>query len=197
MSEQRHAEFREAELTAMRYLTAPDTVPKAQSLDRWQFCLRLWQYPSFSENRSWGIFRSHERGSRQVRTLVRQITWDRLCDAERFALPLVGLERGFHTQPTIEVRDRPLDSAAFDSRMTALRAISFPAFSTHGLGIDGEVFGVAVPHHHGATVEWWCDGPESWRALTCWAAEVRDWLTTVAFAPPQAALWAQPCPRLP
>jgi hypothetical protein len=195
-SEQRCEELNEATHIAMQYLAAPHRLPKAESLDRWRFVLRLWHYPSFTESRSWGIYQFHEHGSRHTRTLVRQVVWDRPSDAERFTQPLVGLERGFHTQPTIEVRDRPIDTATFDSRLRPLQVVSFPAFATHGLGIDGETFGVAFPEH-GSTVEWWCEGPESWRELANWAASTRQWLIDITAAPPQPEIWTRPRPHLP
>ncbi len=180
----------------MQYLTAPHSLPKARSLERWRFLLRLWHYPSFDASRAWGIYRLTERGGRMIRTMVRQVTWDGPHDAKRFYLPLTGLEKGFHTAPTIDVRDRPIDSTEFDHRMEALKSISFPAFSATDIGIDGEYFGVAIPNH-GASIKWWCEGPNTWRDLTAWASQTREWLTDIALSPPRNELWLPPRPRLP
>jgi hypothetical protein len=194
--EQREEEFRELERVAMQYLIAPHSLPKAEDIGRWIFRLRLWHYPSFSECVAWGLYQRHERGSRQVRSLVRQVTWSRPSDVERFMMPLKGLEQGFHTQPTIEVRDRPLDSADLDARIEELGSITFPPFAARGVGIDGETFGVAYPNH-GASVEWWCEGPESWSDLTLWASRMRNWLCLATAAEPCFDHWAPPRPRLP
>lgn len=196
MGEQCYKEFHSAERVAMEYLMAPQTLPKADSLDRWRFLLRLWHYPAFQESRSWGIFRLHEKGSRQIRTLLRQVTWDRQLDARRFTDPLLGLEKGFHTHPTIEVADRPIENALLDERLTALRQIAFSAFSARSLGLDGEIFGIAIPEN-GVGIEWWCEGPDSWGELTEWASKTREWLCSIASGPPQKELWELPRPRLP
>lgn len=179
--EQRQSEFRELERLAMGYLEAPHSVPKADDLGKWRFCLRLWHFPSFVENRAWGLYQYHERGSRQVRSLVRQVTWDRPADSKRFFEPLVGLGQGFHVQPTIEVRDRPLAAEELEERLGELENISFPVFASRGIGIDGETFGIARPGH-AESVQWWCDGPESWSGLTTWASSMRGWLASVTAA---------------
>ena len=194
--ELRPEELREVRITAGCYLTEPHTIPKVQSLAGWHLELRLWHTPSFSAPRSWGIYQRNEQGARRVKTLVRQVTWDCVSDWNRLSEPITGLEQGFHSNPTIEVRDRPLETADFEKRLAALVTISFPAFSARGIGIDGEQFGIAYPAP-GASVEWWCDGPESWRPLTHWAAEVRSWLTEITVARPQPLPTIPFRPRLP
>jgi hypothetical protein len=153
-------------------------------------------FPSFTAYRSWAIYLKRDRGARAAHTLLRQTTWDYAADSTRFSDPLIGLEKGAHIQPTIEVRDRPLDTVSFEGRLAVLRTISFPAFSSGGLGLDGEFFGVAFPKR-GARVEWWCDGPESWESLTGWAAETREWLSGVATKPAQEEPRAPFRPTLP
>ena len=194
--EQREDEWNELSRIATKYLDGPHTVPAAESLNRWRYRLRLWHYPSFTENRSWGIYQRQEPGSRLLRTLVRQLTWDRTADSERLWKPLVGLEKGFHSQPTIELRDRPIESVEFEVRLRVLQVISFPAFAGQGIGIDGESYGIELPGRE-TTVEWWCGGPDSWREVTAWAAETRDWLTGITALPPRSELWEFAPPRLP
>ena len=194
--EQRELEFQKLESLATAYLRFPHTIPKADDIGRWRFCLRLWHSPSFSESRAWGLYQAHEHGSRQIRSLVRQVTWDRLSDADRLFRPLIGLERGFDSCPTIEVRDRPISTTELDLRINELAGIAFPAFATRGIGIDGETFGIEFPHH-GSRVQWWCEGPESWSDLTSWAVAVRDWLCSVATAEPERHHWDKPRPKLP
>lgn len=176
--------FREAEAAALQYLTRPDTLPKAQSLKGWFPQLYLWHFPSFDAHQSWAIYQRRERGSRVSRSLLRQTTWDYLADSKRFLEPLTGLEKGLHPQPTIEVRDRPLDTATFEERLSLLQKISFPPFESRGIGIDGESFGIRFPRP-GAQVEWWCAGPDSWQTLTQWAKDTRSWLIAIAAAPPE------------
>jgi hypothetical protein len=194
--EERPDEFREIEISALRYLMQPHSLPKAQSLDKWSPQLYLWHFPSFTAHRSWAIYQHRDRGARIPRTLLRQSTWDYAADSKRLFEPLTGLGQGFHVQPTMEVRDRPLDGTSFEKRLALLRLISFPAFCARGLGIDGETFGIAFPQP-GARIEWWCDGPESWRELTRWAAEARAWLSEIAAAPPQTESESPFRPRIP
>jgi hypothetical protein len=180
----------------MRYLKNPHTIPKAPPLDDWYLQLSLWHYPSFREHRSWFIYQQRERGVRGARTLLRQTTWDYPSDSKRLSEPLTGLAQGFHTQPTIEVRDRRLETPEFNTRITTLRDISFPAFYGRPGGLDGEFFGLALPAP-AASVWWWGDGPESWRPLTQWSADTRDWLTGIATLPPQPQRKVPFRPRLP
>lgn len=194
--EQRDSEFYQLERLAMGYLTTPHTIPKADDLEKWRFCLRLWHYPSFSESRAWALYQRHEGGSRQVRSLVRQVTWDQPRDSSRLLNPLKGLEEGFHSLPTIEVRDRPVDSAELESRFEELTGISFPAFASSGIGIDGEIFGIDR-RDRGSIVEWWCDGPDSWSELTSWATRMRDWLISVTSLDPDLEFWKAPPRKLP
>ncbi|WP_397385634.1 hypothetical protein [Prosthecobacter sp.] len=195
-SENRYGEFRELERTARHYLMHPDLIPKASSLDGWFLQLQLWHFPSFAMNRSWFIYQKRERGARGFQTLLRQTTWDYAADSQRFFEPLTGLAQGFHTQPTIEVRDRPLETAVFAARLSTLEQISFPAFCGCPGGIDGEFYGLAFPPP-AASVWWWCDGPESWRSLTQWSADTRDWLVGIADGLPQPEQKEASKPRIP
>jgi hypothetical protein len=116
--------------------------------------------------------------------LVRQTTWDYLVDAKRFREPITGLAKGFHTNPTIEVRDRLLDTTSFEKRMSTLRTIVFPAFCLQPFGLDGETFGLALRRDE-VSIEWWCNGPEPWHNLTEWASEMRNWLASIAAKDPE------------
>jgi hypothetical protein len=194
--EQRQTEFGQLERLAMGYLAAPHSVPKADDLGNWRFLLRLWHLPAFGAYRSWGLYRHQSPASRQVRSLVRQVTWGRPGDDERLSDPLEGLERGYHIQPTIETRDRPLVTEELNERLAELGEISFPVFGGGGLGIDGELFGIERPIYEDR-VQWWCEGPESWKGLTFWASSMREWLATVADEEPRLDLWKLPKPKLP
>ena len=194
--EQREAEFRNLENLATGYLQFPHSIPTAGDLSRWQFCLRLWHSPSFAESRAWGLYQHHERGSRQIQSMVRQVTWDQPSDADRLFRPLIGLMEGFHSSPTIEVRDRPISTTDLESRLNELAGFDFPAFATRGIGIDGERFGIEHPNH-GTIVQWWREGPEAWRGLTSWASAVREWLASVAATEADYRHWDRPHPKLP
>jgi hypothetical protein len=166
-------EWNELQSLAYAYLAEAHSIPKAQDLQRWLHPLRLWHYPAFAKQRTWSIYQ--------------QATWDRGFDAERFSKPLEGLEHGLHPQPTIEVRDRPVDTEELERRLLPLAEISFNLFAATGIGIDGESLGVEYPCGR-AKAEWWCKGPDTWSELTAWAAEMREWLSMIAAGEPDQAL---------
>jgi hypothetical protein len=192
-----HAEeWHALERLAFAYLDKPHSIPKAQDLQHWQNLLRLWHYPSFTEHRAWSIYQQTKPSDRITKTSLRQVTWNRQFDAERLFKPMEGLQHGLHPQPTIEVRDRPLDTDEFKRRVLALEDISFNLFAGRPLGIDGETFGIEYPFA-GLKANWWCEGPGPWKDLTAWAADMRRWLSSVADEEPDRNLWALPNPRLP
>lgn len=182
--EKRQPEFRELETVAKRYLDQPTTIPGAPALDGWSQQLRLWHFPAFLAQRVWAVFQRRRPGDHTPDTMVRQITWERPADADRLLNPLQGLRRGFHKDPTVEVRDRLVDTVEFESRRALLHTISVSAFTPAAVGLDGEFFGIELLGGDTVSVEWWCEGPESWRELAAWSAEVRAWLANVASAQP-------------
>ena len=178
-TEIRQHEFGGLEKTAARYLTDPRSLPKAAHLDGWYQRMRLWHCPAFDVQLAWIIFQKSQLRGGSRDTQLRQVCWNRPADIKRLSDPLQGLAHGFHSHPTMEVRDRPLVTADFESRLAALRKISFPVFSDKSLGLDGESFGIELTSGR-IHVEWWCEGPEEWRMLTAWAAETRSWLAVIA-----------------
>lgn len=53
---------------------------------------------------------------------------------------------------------------------------------TGTLGLDGTSYGLCDRHlYHDFRLKWWESGPEEWRELTTWAAEMRTYLSQ-AFA---------------
>jgi hypothetical protein len=177
-TERRDEEFRAVERTALLYLADARSVPGAEPLDPWRPRLRLWHYPAFEPYYAWSIFTVNGAASRTSSTMVRQLRWDRVADAERLLMPMTGLQRGFHTDPTIELRDRIIDADIFESRLAALRMLAFPVFAAPAWGIDGETFGIEV--FNSASIEWWCDGPAGFAPIAAWAAAMRDWLAEIA-----------------
>lgn len=69
-------------------------------------------------------------------------------------------------KPTVEESLTDIDGQWIAQRLVALAEIRIPLVSSHGMGLDGETFGVHVPNQF--DVEWWCKGPPEWNALAQW-----------------------------
>jgi|ERR1700677_2373392 len=180
--EHRQAEFNELENTGWGYMKEPADIPGAPDLKGWYQQIRLWHFPALYSQRVWAVFqRKRPSDCGVTNTLLRQVTWDRIADTGRLSDPLQGLAKGFHVSPTMEIRDRPVDTDAYEARLAVLRKITFPAFAKSPIGLDGESFGIELEHRN-TLVDWWCDGPDSWQELTQWAAATREWLESIASA---------------
>jgi hypothetical protein len=141
--------------------------------------LRLWEYPSFGQYRSWTVFNSKHSGSSILAPFAREVTWDRPTDSRRLLRdPLEGLVKGFHTRPSIDVRDQILSESEL-----ALHLKQCPTFSAtinmwrQGIVLDGTWFGFRT-YGPLARVElsWSSDGPSEWRDFIDWVSELRTFL---------------------
>lgn len=168
--------FANVEQIVRQYFATPQTVPAAEELKGWSLQIRLWHEPAFHPSQSWAIFQRRGRVGTPTLFKIRSIVWHRLVDYRRFCEPLEGLAKGWNPQPTIEVRDAPLDAEEFEKRIASLREIPFPPLARQPCVLDGECFGVAL---EGINLEWWCDGPESWQPFVQQVAELRQWLNDV------------------
>jgi len=140
--EKRHEEFEQTSERAMSYLRGTTPVPSADPLHGHRLVFRLWHFPSFSLHRSWAVSKLHRERATEDQWHVRQIAWDRPRDYTRFSDPLRGLSEGFHTLPTIEVRDRLIDTADITMRISSGRSIAISVVAVpHNIGTDGETFG--------------------------------------------------------
>jgi hypothetical protein len=85
----------------------------------------------------------------------------------------------------IHVRDREVPSALATSWQDKLAALRLPLVAEEILGCDGETFTLTtIMGFSSATLSWWCDGPQEWRALHEWATMFRR----EAFAPTDTTL---------
>src|SRR5262245_22511503 len=103
--EDRQAEFNELCRRAMNLLKGRDGIEPRDPIRGLLPELRLWHYPAFSSHKSWTIFKSRSQNSESV---VREVTWDFPADHMRLTDPLIGLKQGFHTDPSVTVRDGKL-----------------------------------------------------------------------------------------
>ena len=171
-TEQRSDEFQELEAVAKRYLRHSESIPSAESLADCEPQLRLWHYTALEAWTSWLVVRDRKTESLRLR----QVTWDRSTDQARFlGDPATGLREGFHTSPSIEVRDRDLPREDFHDRMAKLRTMSFIIGSEDsGVGLHGETFGLQIGlFMNDLRISWWDDGPDAWREVTVWTDETK------------------------
>src|SRR5215813_10975640 len=123
MGEKRQAELNELRRRAMILLKGADGIEPRDPIRGLLPELRLWHYPAFSAHKSWTIFKPRSQNSQIV---VREVTWDFLADSARLLDPLVGLKQGFHTNPTIVVRDGKLPDYEFSSLIVQGRRLNIP-----------------------------------------------------------------------
>jgi hypothetical protein len=165
MRQKELAELQDKALYALEHVNSPG----------WRMWMRfqLWTYPSFGNYKSWSVFTD----SQNANTAVREVTWDNTSDGFRFTNPLEGLKKGWHTAPTILIKDAPLNKEELDSRLQFARAISTPVFANGGIGMDGTSYGFQMPiGSSGIRLKWWEEGPKEWSELTTWAADMRVFL---------------------
>src|SRR5438128_6224275 len=105
--EKRDKEIAELESRAILSLERGQQLEPTETTSKLRVGYRLWNYPSFGEYKSWLLFlpSAHDWEF----TFAREITWKRQDDIERLTNPMVGLQKGFHTSPSIEVVDAVVD----------------------------------------------------------------------------------------
>lgn len=160
-------EFQELEERALIFLRQPPSEQKDEIV------VVLWHFPAFGDFRSWSLIKKSNAG------LLREATWRRLADVNRFHDPLQGLAKGLSTQPTIEIKDERLGSDLLKVVNDGLDELAKQIFvmpKSNAIGLDGEIFGVHCERLNPETAEWWCNGPSEWKRLIEWATETRGLL---------------------
>ena len=170
----------ELEYRARQALEHSEAHEPVDALDRMRIMLRVWSYPAFFNHVSWSVFESHvdEAGKRQ--TLVREVMWDRTHDLARFSDPLEGVRQGFHSPPTLHVRDAAVPPREYRQLLRDIAANPIPLVQFQPIiGLDGEQFGIASEAgFNSARVEWWADGPEEWQDFIAAVMRLRAFLQT-------------------
>src|SRR5262245_23893922 len=173
--ENRQSEFNELSRRAIILLEGADRIEPQDPIRNLPPQFRLWPYPAFSAHKSWTIFKSRSQNSQIV---AREASWDFLADNARLADPLVGFKQGFHTNPTVVVRDGKLPDDEFSILIEEGRRLNILLIGIErGVGLDGEISGIELFGLDRVRLEWWCEGPKEWRALTDWVEKFRDFLS--------------------
>src|SRR5262245_5781501 len=173
--ENRQDEVNELRRRAITILESADVIEPRDPVRSLLPEIRLWHYPAFSAHKSWTIFKSRSQNSQSV---VREVTWDFLADSVRLTDPLIGLKQGFHTNPSISVRDgKLLNNDELSILIEKGRRLNIQLIKIgRRLGLDGEFSGVESYGFDRMRLEWWCEGPEEWRSLIDWVVNLRNFL---------------------
>jgi hypothetical protein len=147
--------------------------PQAQLREMHQQ-LRLWHDLAFGNPTTWAVFESRAGASSSRRSqpspqlAVREVTWDRQHDLQRFVDPLQGVREGFSAPPTILVQDGVIAREAVDSWLQDVRQVSIPVLGVApAIGLDGESWGIEVDRPFLLVrLQWWGDGPQVWIPFT-------------------------------
>lgn len=170
--EQRQKEFSQLETRAYDILEKND--PNPAPFRNANIAIQLWRYPAFANHVSWRVFINHD-DKQQV--IARQITWLRGEDGRRFADPMEGLKKGWHTYPALLTDDQKLDSQDFTSRMDAGRQIRIPVLRANGRGtiLDGTTYGMYYPNGD-IRLTWNENYSEEWSELIAWVEDMRTYV---------------------
>jgi hypothetical protein len=143
--------------------------------------LRLWEYKCLGQYRSWIVFNSRHSGPSILAPFAREVIWDRPADSRRLRVdPLEGLRKGFHSTPSIEVRDQILSESELALHLE--QCPNFPVTMTmwgRGIVLDGTWFGFRTFGQLARVELSWCsNGPSEWRNFIAWASELRAFLVS-------------------
>lgn len=178
MTEKREKEFQELEQKALRMLENPRFLPEDETTRNFVPTLHLWIAPTFTPDRHWYFYEPQRQLNPQPKPFVRQMIWQRQSDFQRLNNPLTGLQRGFHTEPTFEIKKFEIEKEMFENLHRQLSEISFPAFAKDEiLGLDGERFGIeTLGFYHQARVSWWSVYPKEWQNIVEWFEKTKGFL---------------------
>lgn len=178
MSERREKEVWELEQNALRMLENPNLLPQDETTKHFSPTLHLWISPTFTPDKHWFFYKPQRQLNPQPKPFVRQMIWLRENDLRRLSDPLVGLQEGFHPEPTFEIKKVEIEKEIFENLHKQLSELSFPAFAKDEiLGLDGERYGVeTLGFYHRARVSWWSVYPDEWNNLVEWFEKTRNFL---------------------
>jgi hypothetical protein len=170
MQENRGKEWQELETKAIQMLENPRFLPKDETSKNFLPTLHLWISPTFTPEKHWVFYKPQRQLNPQPQPFVRQMIWQKQSDFQRLNNPLIGLQEGFHTEPTFETKTVEIEKQMLENLHQQLSEIRFPAFAKDEiLGLDGERFGVEIlGFYHQARVSWWSVYPKEWQKLVDW-----------------------------
>lgn len=179
MIEKREKEWQELERKALQMLENPRLLPEDLQVNHFISTLHLWTAPSFTPHKHWVFYNPRPQLNPFPKPRVSQIVWESEFDFKRLNDPLIGVKKGFHTDPTFKVKTIEIEREIFKKLHDELAEIRISAFiQDYSVGgLDGEHFGVeTLGFYHNAKVMWWSEYSEDWKELVDWFEKVRRFL---------------------
>lgn len=174
--EHRPKEIAQLQARAREALEHLDRLEPRAPVQHLRQLLHLWHDPAFGTPTAWAVFEhvqlpSDPQGHRlPTWMVVREATWDRAHDGERFTNPLQGVREGFSAPPTIRVRDGRIAQRVITSWLREVRQLPIVLLGITGpFGLDGASWGIEVGDADAflqVRLQWWGSGPRQWAPLT-------------------------------
>ncbi len=170
MTENREKGWQELEAKVRHILNNPRLLPKDLRIKQFTQTLHLWISPTFTPEIHWTFYKPNLQINPQPNPIIQQMIWRKDADYQRLNNPLIGLQEGFHTEPTFEIKTIEIEKELFDKIHKNLAKIQIPPFMKDEiLGLDGEHFGVeTLGSYHSAKISWWSSYPKEWQSLIDW-----------------------------
>jgi len=177
-TEKRESAFGELEKRALWALEHSEEIEPRETIRHLWRQMRLWHYPSNGLYKSWTVSVSMPPDRDDARPMVREITWDRPFDRDVLSGAPDSSGHELTIEPTLKVRDAYLPVKELKSLFETAIDLDIRMIGVkEPFGLEGETFGLeGYGPLHGIRLEWWCEGPEEWRDLTTWAAEMREFV---------------------
>src|ERR1043165_6290740 len=104
MIEDREKEWQKLSEKAVQMLENPRSLPKDEVNKNFLPTLHLWLSPTFAPEKHWIFYQPRWQLNPQPKPFVRQMIWQQQSDFQRLNNPLIGLQEGFHADPTFETK---------------------------------------------------------------------------------------------
>lgn len=178
MIENRETEWQNLQAKALQMLENPRILPKDLQIKNFNQTLHLWISPTFTPEKHWIFYTPQPQINPPPKPIVQQIIWQRTADFQRLNDPLIGLQEGFHIEPTFEIKTIEIEKEYYSKIRTELSKIQIPPFiEVESDGRDGEIFGVeTLDLFYSGRITWWSSPPFEWNELDDWYEKVRKFL---------------------
>jgi hypothetical protein len=178
MIENREKEWQELHTKATQMLENPRLLPKDETNKLFIPILHLWISPTFTNEKHWVFYKPQTQINPPPKPFVQQLIWRKDADFQRLNNPLIGLQEGFHIEPTFEIKTVEIENEIYQKFYESLAKIELPAFIKEEVfGLDGENFGIeTLGFYHNAKITWWSAFPKEWQNLVEWFEKIRKFL---------------------
>ncbi len=135
---------------------------------------RFWEAPSFEPIVSWTILVDRFVVGLQ-HPMLRRVVGSKLTSFT--SRDVFKDMREDISLPNAQIDDYYLKAHEFEA-LKLYRTFSFQLMSTDHIGCDGTIYGIQICAVMPVFIaEWWETGPDGWREMTDWAAQMRLYLS--------------------